>query len=86
MANEYPTDDRRTPEQIEESYLYWQSRTSSERFAETWRLSAEAYGLPIGDLRDGPARKLHRLPDGQEELIAEWNGPNPLQHPADNNG
>ena len=49
-------------------------------FAETFRLSVEHYGMPKGDLRDGPLRKYRRNPDGTETLISETCGPNPLRH------
>jgi hypothetical protein len=61
------------------SYRYWQSRTPSERFAEAWRLSVEKYGMPKGSFRDGPYRLIRRTPDGKEEVIREWSGPNPLR-------
>lgn len=72
-------EDNRTEEERFASYRYWRSRTSSERFEETWRLSVEAYGMPEGSLRDGPFRLIRRTPDGKEEVIREWSGPNPLR-------
>jgi len=73
--------DTRTDEDRAESYRYWASKTPAERIAEGWRLSVEHYGIPIGDLRDGPASKYIRNPDGTETTVAEWSGPNPLCHP-----
>lgn len=72
-------EDTRTKEERLASYRYWRSRTSSERFEETWRLSVAAYGMPKGSLRDGPFRLVRRTPDGKEKIIREWSGPNPLR-------
>jgi hypothetical protein len=72
--------DTRTDEERAKSYRYWASRTPAERFAETLRLSIEHYGMPIGDIRDGPIVKYRRNPDGTKTVISEWSGPNPLRH------
>jgi hypothetical protein len=58
-----------TDEQQAETYLYWQSKTPAERFAETWRLSVEKYGQPRTSLRDGPFRRIRRNANGEEEVI-----------------
>ena len=71
--------DTRTDEERAESYRYWSTKTDAEVWYETWRLSVEHYGLPIGDLRDGPFRKYRINPDGTRTLIAEWSGPNPVR-------
>jgi hypothetical protein len=75
-----PYNDMRTKEERLASICYWQSRTPAERFEETWRLSVEAYGMPQGTLRDGPFRLIRRTPDGKEEVVREWHGPNPLRN------
>ena len=79
MADERP-EDIRTPEEIDASFRYWQSRTDPERWAETWRLSVEYYGMPKGDLRDGPLVKYQRNSDGSETILSVTCGPNPLRH------
>jgi hypothetical protein len=79
MTDESTHLDNRSEEERLASYRYWRSRTSSERFAETWRLSVEHYGTPHGDLRHGPYRIIRRTHDGKEEVIREWSGPNPLR-------
>jgi hypothetical protein len=63
--------DTRTDEERAKSYRYWASRTPAERFAETLRLSIERYGMPIGDIRDGPIIKYRRNPDGTKTVISE---------------
>jgi hypothetical protein len=72
--------DTRTEEERAESYRYWAKQGPAAIFAETFRLSVEHYGMPKGDLRDGPLRKYRRNPDGTETLISETCGPNPLRH------
>ena len=67
-------------EQQIESIRYWQSKNPAERIAEGWRLSVEHFGMPVGDLRDGPVQKIHRLPDGTEVVVSEWSGSNALRH------
>lgn len=73
-------EDSRTKEEQLESVLYWQSRTHSERWAETVRLSVEHYGMPIGDLRDGPVMKYRRLPNDVLWILSETCGPNPVRY------
>ena len=73
-------EDTRTKEERLAGFRYWRSRTPSERFAEAWRLSVEAYGLPEEDLRNGPFRIIQRTAGGTEEFIREWLGPNPLHN------
>jgi hypothetical protein len=63
----------------DEEYRYWASVSPSERFAAGHQMSVEHYGMPIGDLRDGPVCKYVRNPDGTKTLISEWSGPNPLR-------
>ena len=79
MQDERPPDNR-TPEEIEASYRYWQSRTPGERFDESVRLSIEHYGMPKGTLRDGPVVKYRINDDGSREVISVSCGPNPLRH------
>jgi hypothetical protein len=55
--------------QEEEYTRYWATKTPAERIAETWRLSVEHYGVPKTSLRDGPARRIRRNADGQEEIV-----------------
>ena len=69
-----------TTEQRAERYRYWRSRSPAERWNETWRLSVEEYGVPEGSLRDGPFRLIRLNPDGSEEVVREWSGPNPPRH------
>jgi len=71
--------DTRTDEERAKSCRYWASRTFAEIFEETCRLSVEHYGMPIGDIRDGPIIKYRRNPDGTKTVISEWSGPNPLR-------
>jgi len=79
MRKELPIDSR-TEEDRAESYRYWAKQGPGAIFAETLRLSIEHYGMPIGDMHDGPVRKYIRNPDGTETVLAEWSGPNPLRH------
>jgi|GEM_PF-4304450 len=79
MREELPINTR-TEEERAESYRYWAKQGPAAIIAETWRLSVEHYGMPIGDLRDGPVCKYVRNPDGTKTVIAAWSGPNPLQH------
>ncbi len=79
MSEELPADTR-TEEERAESYRYWAKQGGAAIFAETLRLSIEHYGMPIGDMRDGPVCKYVRNPDGTKTVIAEWSGPNPLHH------
>jgi hypothetical protein len=72
--------DTRNAEEKAGSYRYWATKTDAEKWAETVRLSVEHYGMPIGDIRDGPILKYQRLPDGSRRILAEWSGPNPLRH------
>jgi hypothetical protein len=72
--------DIRTEEEKQRSILYWLGKTAQERQAEGWRLSVEKYGMPVGDLRDGPVRKYRINPDGTRTFISETCGPNPLRH------
>lgn len=81
MGEERPPDTRATAE-TEASYRFWQSRTPAEGFAETWRLSVEHYGMPIGDLRDGPVMKYPRLPNDVLWILSETCGPNPVRYTA----
>jgi hypothetical protein len=71
--------DTRTEEEKQTHILYWLTKTPQERTAEGWRLSVEKYGIPKGDLRDGPLRKYRINPDGTRTLISETTGPNPLR-------
>jgi hypothetical protein len=72
--------DTRTEEEKQASILYWLAKTPEERTAEGWRLSVEKYGLPVGDLRDGPVRKYRINPDGTRTFSSETCGPNPMRH------
>ena len=78
MHKELPIDTR-TDEERAESYRYWAKQSPAAIFAETWRLSFEHYGMPTGDMHDGPVCKYVRNPDGTETVISEWSGPNPLR-------
>jgi len=75
-----PATDTLTEEELLANLLYWQSKTPAERVGEGWRLSVEHYGLPKGDLRDGPVQKVRINSNGTEEVINECCGPNPLRH------
>jgi hypothetical protein len=79
MENDDFIPDTRTDAQRAESYRYWATKTDAEKWAETVRLSVERYGVPVGDLRDGPFRKYRINPDGTRTLIRETCGPNPLR-------
>jgi len=72
--------DTRTQEEKDESYRYWANQSAAVIWDETVRLSIEHYGMPIGDLRDGPVMKYQRMPDGSLRILSEWSGPNPLRH------
>ena len=72
--------DTRTDEEKAESYRYWAKQSPAAGWAETVRLSVEHYGMPVGDIRDGPVIKYQRLPDGSNRILWEWSGPNPLRH------
>jgi hypothetical protein len=75
-----PPIDTRTAEERAESYRYWAKQSDAAKWNETLRLSIEHYGMPIGDIRDGPIIKYRRNPDGTKTVISEWSGPNPLRH------
>jgi hypothetical protein len=79
MSEELPIDTR-TEEERAESYRHWAKQGPAAIFAATLRMSIEHYGMPIGDICDGPVRKYIRNADGTETVIAEWSGPNPLRH------
>jgi len=79
MSEELPIDTR-TEEERAESYRYWAKQGGAAIFAETLRLSIEHYGMPIGDMRDGPVCKYVRNADGTKTVITEWSGPNPSRH------
>ena len=79
MSEELPIDTR-TQEERDKCYRYWAKQGGAAIFEETLRLSIEHYGMPIGDMRDGPVRKYIRNADGTETVLAEWSGPNPLRH------
>jgi len=72
--------DTRTAEEKAKSYRYWATKTDAECWAETSRLSLEHYGMPIGNIRDGPLRRFRINPDGTRKLLSEWSGPNPVRH------
>jgi hypothetical protein len=72
--------DPRSEEEKATSYRYWAKQRFAAIFAETHRLSVLHYGVPIGDIRDGPFVKYQRMPDGSRRILREWSGPNPIRH------